>query len=129
MQTFIRFISGDLSSNRGRIVRLCRPDPFYSLLCSSQLHFCSRLEGGSYCCSKFVIQSVINEVVKFGDRPLNRFREIRPKVVGDGIFDGFFHKNFTPEVASDAVSGRPVGYVSVCVLVKCGDSKSNRFAL
>ena len=33
------FIGGDLLSNRGRIIRLCRLNLFYALVCSIQLHF------------------------------------------------------------------------------------------
>ena len=41
-------------------------------------------------------------------------------------FGCFFHDNFQPEVASDAISGANVGLVSLDVIVKFGDSRSNR---
>ena len=67
---------------------------------------CSLSEAASDVISgKFVRLIATDQFKKFCGLRLDRSGEIRPKAVKDCIFDSFFHDNFRPEVASDAISG------------------------
>ena len=79
-QTFSQIqcvITNDLASNRDRIMRLCRPHPFYAL-CAGLVVFCSRPEAASDVISGMAVQYDGMDVrVKLGDSMSNRSRDVR----------------------------------------------------
>ena len=89
--------------------------------------FCSQVEAAiDVISSEFVMMIVPDKAVKFRDLGLNSSRKFRPKAIGDDICGCLFYDNCRPEVYVDVISGVVVQWVSVDVLVKFGDSRSNR---
>ena len=99
------------------VTELCASLPALYTFVQYSNAFCSRPETGSDVMSgKFVC-----------DPRLNRFPEIRPEAVGNGIFDRFCELRSLPiGRASDIISDKAVYATIVGVPVKCVDSKSNR---
>ena len=75
------------------MAELAQSDPFYAFLRTFVRYFiafCSRLEADSVVMSgEFVEPIVSDKQVMFGGPRPNRSREIPPKSVGGGSFDGF----------------------------------------
>ena len=76
----------------------------------------------SYPANEFVGPAITEKPVKFRDPSINLSREMPP----EAAFSTVFGCNFRPEVDRDVISGMLVDPTSVKVLVKSGDSMSNR---
>ena len=72
---------------------------------------CSQPEDASnFVASNFVMKTIVDEIVNFGDAGLRTLpRNSTLQVVGDGIFDSFFRDNLWLEVASDIIADVVVG--------------------
>ena len=104
----VRAKVGDSRLNGNRIIRISDlPDQFHTLLCSTVIAFCSRLEASS----SFVRPIMPDKYAKCRDPRLKGAGEIRPKVVVvvGIIFEVFFHNNFSQEAVSDVISSVAVG--------------------
>ena len=74
----------------------------------------------------FVGSIVLIRLVKFRDTRLNNSGEIQPKAIGCSIFFRFSNfDNCRSKIAGDLISGEALGYVSLDVRAKFGDSRLN----
>ena len=108
-------IGGDLASSRCRTNRFFVGRTVLHTFMQYSIIFYSRLQAdANVISSTFVRDTVPDNVVNYRDPGLNRSREHRLQVVGDGTF----HVNFRPEIAGDVISGAVLEKIGVDICVQ-----------